>query len=131
MKKYIYIALVLIGAIVSTETWASPVVQPCASIGGSTGGCAKCFKETEYVYGCNQFQSCNQYEGLNYLSDTMINTGSVTKIMYSSPLARAGRVEFARLQTQTDWSLSSNDMFRIPATFSPLYSGTTGTYYML
>ena len=61
----------------------------------------------------------------------MVNTGTLTKIMYSSPLNRAGRVEFARLQNQTDWSLSSNDMFRIPSTFSPLYTGTTGTYYML
>lgn len=61
----------------------------------------------------------------------MVNTGSLTKIMYSSPSNKAGRVEFARLQEQTDWSLSSNDMFRIPATFSPLYTGATGTYYML
>lgn len=61
----------------------------------------------------------------------MVNTGTVTKIMYSSPADRAGRVEFARLQTQTDWSLSSTDMFRVPSTFSPLYTGSTGIYYML
>jgi hypothetical protein len=61
----------------------------------------------------------------------MVNTGTITKIMYSSPLDRAGKVEFARLQTQTDWSLSSSDMFRTPATFSPLYTGTSGIYYML
>ena len=61
----------------------------------------------------------------------MLNTGTITKIMYSSPTDRAGKVEFLRLQTQTDWSLSSSDMFRVPATFSPLYTGTTGIYYML
>ncbi len=61
----------------------------------------------------------------------MINTGTGTLIMYSQPADRVGTVEFLRLQQQTNWSLSSSNMFRFPSTFSPLYTGTTGLYYQL
>jgi len=132
MKKTLFQVLILIfGTLLFSQVLAEAAVENCANFSSWASDCQKCFKETTLIYGCNPYQTCAQSYGLSYLSDTMINTGSTDQIMYSSPSDRAGKVEFLRLQTQTDWSLSSNDMFKFPATFSPLYTGNTGIYYIL
>ena len=88
----------------------------CSTV-GDTSGCDACFYETQNLYTRTSTDTTAVRDSVSGMSDIVINSAGSTKVMYEEDM---GTINFTRLQTSVDWSLSDSsvsDMFQITSDY--------------